>query len=71
MLGCVDVYVRFGQGVDPYFCLSVSKRSVGWLRGWFSLWNDATAPLLEVTGRCPTVEPYRGVRVAKNDLCKL
>jgi hypothetical protein len=23
--GCADIYVRTGQGVDPYFCLSVSN----------------------------------------------
>jgi hypothetical protein len=49
VLGCVDVYVRPRQGANPYFCLSVSNLPFRWL----FLWNDTTAPLLEVTGRRP------------------
>jgi hypothetical protein len=52
-LGCVDIYVRPRQGVDPYFHLSVSNPPVGWRRGWLFLWNDATTPLPEVPGRRP------------------
>jgi hypothetical protein len=58
MLSCVDVYVRPGQGVDPYFRLSVSNPPVAWLGGWLFLQNNAKAPLPGVTGRCPAAQPY-------------
>jgi hypothetical protein len=57
MLGYLDVYVYPEQGVNPYFCHSVSNPSIRWWRGWSFLWNDATTPLSEVIGRRPATQP--------------
>jgi hypothetical protein len=53
--GCRDLYVHTGQGIDPYFCLSVSNRLDGWRKEWFLLRNNAGALLPVVIGRRPTV----------------
>jgi hypothetical protein len=71
MLGCVDLCVRSGQGVDLYYRLSVSNLPVGWRRVWFFLQNNTTRPLLEVTGRRPAAQPYWRYGVVKKDLRKL
>jgi hypothetical protein len=28
--GCVDISIQFRQGIDPYFCLSMSNPLVRW-----------------------------------------
>jgi hypothetical protein len=52
-LGNVDILVCSGPEVDPDFSISMPDPSVGWQRAWFLLRNDADAPLLAFTGRCP------------------
>jgi hypothetical protein len=37
--GSVDISVRFGSGIDPYFCLLMSNPPVGWRKEWFFLRN--------------------------------
>jgi hypothetical protein len=45
VLGSVDIFIRSGPGVDPYFRLLMFDPPVGWQKVWFFLRNDATAPL--------------------------
>jgi hypothetical protein len=45
ILGGVDIYVRSGHGVDPYFQLPVFGPSDGWWKVCFFFRNDADAPL--------------------------
>jgi hypothetical protein len=52
--GYTDINVCIGQGVDPYFYLSVSNQPVEWRKELFFLRNDAGAPLPMVTGKRPT-----------------
>jgi hypothetical protein len=40
VLGGVDIYVKSGHGVDPYFYLPMSKSMDGWWKVWFFLRND-------------------------------
>jgi hypothetical protein len=58
--GCTDIYVRIGQGIDPYFHLSVSNPSVGWRKDWFFLRNDIGVSLPMDTGRRPAAQPSWG-----------
>jgi hypothetical protein len=51
--GCTDIYVYTGQGVDPYFHLSVSNTSGGWQKEWFFLKNNTDASLPVVMGKRP------------------
>jgi hypothetical protein len=37
VLGSVDIHVKFGHKVDPYFHLPVSKSTNGWWKVWFFL----------------------------------
>jgi hypothetical protein len=34
-LGSVDIFVRSGLGIDPYFGLLMSNPPIGWQREWF------------------------------------
>jgi hypothetical protein len=43
----------------------------GWWKKWFYLRNDASAPLLMITGKCPIPLPTWGYRVDRRDLDKL
>jgi hypothetical protein len=69
--GCIEIYVRTGPGIDPYFRLSVSNPSAGWRKEWFFLRNDARAPLPMVTGKHLTVQPSWGYGVTRKDTHKL
>jgi hypothetical protein len=51
--GCTDIYVCTGQGVNPYFHLSVSNTSGGWQKEWFFLKNNTDASLPVVMGKRP------------------
>jgi hypothetical protein len=45
VLGGVDIYVRSGPRVDPYFCLLMSDPPTRWQKVWFFFRNGANAPL--------------------------
>jgi hypothetical protein len=49
VLGSVDLSVRSGYRVDPYFYLLMSDPPAGWWKIWFFLRNDADAALPVVT----------------------
>jgi hypothetical protein len=67
----VDIFVRSGPGVDPYFRLPMSDPSVGWWNVQFFLRNDADAPLPVFTGSHPIPQPKWGYSVAQMDLRRL
>jgi hypothetical protein len=69
--GYVDRAVRSEQGIDPYFCLSISNHLVGWQRKCFFLRNDANAPLLAFTCNRAAPQPSMGYGVAQWDIRKL
>jgi hypothetical protein len=68
VLGGVDVYVKFGHGVDPYFHLPMSDSLDGRQKVWFFVRNDITAPLPTFSGNHPIPQPNLGYGVAKRDL---
>jgi hypothetical protein len=59
-LGSVDIFIRFGRGVEPYFHLSTSGPSDKWWKVWFFLSNDADASLPMFTGIRPIPQPSWG-----------
>jgi hypothetical protein len=71
MFGPVDIYVRSGPEVDPYFLISMPDPLVGWRRAWFLLRDDADAPLPLFTGSHPVPHPNWGYGVAQTNLSRL
>jgi hypothetical protein len=67
----VDVYVKFGPSVDPYFHIPMFDSTDGWQKAWFFLKNDVTAPLPTCTGNRPVPQLNWWYKVAKRDLHKL
>jgi hypothetical protein len=65
MWGSANILVRFGSGVDPYFCLSMSNPSVGWRKEWFFLMNDIDVSLPVFMGYRPIPQHKRGYGVAQ------
>jgi hypothetical protein len=57
----VDIFARFGPGVDPYFCFSMSYPPVGWQKVWFFFRNDVDTPLPMFTGSRPVPQPKWGM----------
>jgi hypothetical protein len=57
ILGGADIYIKFGNEVDPYFDLPMSESTDGWWKVWFILRNDADAPLPVFTGSRPVAQP--------------
>jgi hypothetical protein len=70
-LGSVEIFVRFGHGVDAYFHLLMSNPLNGWRKVWFFLRNDTDALLHVLMGSRPVPQPNWGYRVAQRDLCWL
>jgi hypothetical protein len=64
-LGNVDIFIRSGPGVDPYFHLPMSRKI------WFFLRNNADAQLPMFTGSHPISQPKWGYGVAQKDLHRL
>jgi hypothetical protein len=64
-LGGVDIHVKYGHGVDPYFDIPMRESVNGWSKIWFFLRNDAAAPLSVFTGNRPIPQPNWWYRVAK------
>jgi hypothetical protein len=71
VLGTVDIFLRSGPRVDPYFPLSMSNPLVGWRKLWFFLRNDADTPLPVFTGSCPIPQPKWRYGVAQKDIRRL
>jgi hypothetical protein len=71
VLGAMDIHIKSGYDVDPYFDLPISESVHGRQKMWFFLRNDGTVPLPVFTGNRPIPQPNWGYRVAKNDLRKL
>jgi hypothetical protein len=63
-LGNVDIFVRSGPRVDPYFHLLLADPSVRWQKVWFFLRNDTDVLLPVFTGSCPILQPNWGYGVA-------
>jgi hypothetical protein len=70
-LGNVDIFVRSGPVVDPYFHLRMSDPPVGWRKVWFFLKNDANVSLPVFMGSRPIPQPKWGYGVIQKDLCRL
>jgi hypothetical protein len=71
VLGGMDIYVRSGHIVGPYFHLPMSGPSDWWQKVWFFWRNDADASLSIFTGSRPIPQPNWGYGVAKKDLREL
>jgi hypothetical protein len=67
----VDLFIRSGSGVDPYFRLLMSDPQVGWKKVWFFLMNDIDALHPVVTCSCPVPQPKWGYGVAQRDIRRL
>jgi hypothetical protein len=70
-LGNMDIFVRSGPGVDPYFHLPMSDPPVKWWKVWLFLRNNADVPLPMFMGSCPIPQPKWGYGVAQKDLRRL
>jgi hypothetical protein len=67
----VDIFVRYGPGIDLYFCLPMSDPPTGWRKVWFFLRNDVDMPLPVFTGNCPIPQPKWGYSVVQKHICRL
>jgi hypothetical protein len=67
VLGGVDIFVKSGCVVDPYFHLLTSSPLDGWQKVWFFLRNDTDAPLPMFTGSHPVLQPNWRYSVIKKD----
>jgi hypothetical protein len=68
VLGSVELLVRSGSGVDPYFRLLMSDPPDRWQKVWFFLRNNVDVPLPMVTGSHPVPQPKWGYGVAQRDI---
>jgi hypothetical protein len=71
VLSSVDIFVRSGHRVDPYFDLPMPKPPDGWWKVWFFLRNDADVPLPVFMGSRLIPQPNWGYGVVKTDLHRL
>jgi hypothetical protein len=71
VLGSVDIYVRFGHEVNPYFLILMPDPPVGWRRAWFLLRDDADVPHPAFTSSHPIPYPNWRYGVAQMDLRRL
>jgi hypothetical protein len=71
MLGSVDIFLRFGPRVDPYFHLPMSNPPVGWRKVWFFLRNDADVTLAMFTSSRLIPQPKWRYGVAQKVLRRL
>jgi hypothetical protein len=61
VLDDVDIFVRSGLRVHPYFYLPKFGPPDGWWKVWFFLRNNTNAPLSVFMGSRPTPNPTRGM----------
>jgi hypothetical protein len=71
MWGSVDIIVRSGSGIDPYFHFSISDPPVGWQKICFFLRNDIEMPLFMFTGCRPIPQPKWGYNMAQQRIHRL
>jgi hypothetical protein len=57
VLGGVDIFIRFGHRVDPYFHLLRFSPLDGWQKVWLFLRNDTDTPLPMFIGSRPVSQP--------------
>jgi hypothetical protein len=69
--GNVDIFVRSGSGIDPYFHFSMSIPPVRRRKVCFFLRNDADTPILVFTGCCPTPHPKWGYDLAQEHIHRI
>jgi hypothetical protein len=67
----MDIYVKSGHVVDPYFHLSMLSSMNRWRKVWFFFKNDADAPLPVLMSIRPVPQPNWGYGVARRDLHRL
>jgi hypothetical protein len=67
----VDIFVRLGPRVDPYFHLPTSDPPVRRRKVWLFIRNDADASLPVFTGSRPIPQPNSGYSVAQKDFHRL
>jgi hypothetical protein len=60
VLGSVDIFVRSGHIVDPYFNLQMFCLLDGCQKVWFFLKNDTDAPFTVLMCSCPIRQPNWG-----------
>jgi hypothetical protein len=70
-LGNVDIFIRSGPRVDPYFHLPMSDPSVRWCKVWFFLRNDPDVPLPMFRDSRLVPQLKWGYGVAQKDLRRL
>jgi hypothetical protein len=68
VLGGVDIHVKSGHGVDPYFDLPMLESMHEWQKMWFFLRIAAAAPLHTFTSNRPIPRPNWSYGVAKKEL---
>jgi hypothetical protein len=71
VLGGVDIHVKSGHGIDPYFNLPMPKYMNVWHKMWFSVKNDAVALLPMLMGSRLVPQPNWEYGMSKKDLCKM
>jgi hypothetical protein len=57
VLGGMDIYVKSGDRVDPYFHLPTPGSMDGWWKVWFFMRNHANMPLPMFMGSRPIPQP--------------
>jgi hypothetical protein len=71
VLGGMDIYIKSGQNVNPYFHLPMSESMNGWQKVWFFLKNDANVSLPMFVASHPVPQHNWGYEVARKDLHRL
>jgi hypothetical protein len=70
-LSRMDIFIRSGHRVDPYFHLPMSGPPDEWWKVWLFVRNDTDVPLPVFTGSCPIPQPNWGYGVAQRDLYRV
>jgi hypothetical protein len=70
-LGSVDIFIRSGHVIDPYFHLPTSSPLDGWRNIWFFLRNNSNVPLPMFSSRNHVPQPNWEYNVAQRDLRSL
>jgi hypothetical protein len=71
ILGGVDIHIKSGHGVNPYFDLRKPESPHWWRKMWFIMRNDVATPLPMFTGNRPIPQPNWGYGVIKKEFYKL
>jgi hypothetical protein len=71
VLGSVDIYVRSGLEVDPYFLIPMPEPLIRWRRTLFLLRDNVVVLLPAFTGCRPIPHPKWGYNVDQIDIRRL